>query len=117
MREIIIDGKEVRVMGCPMALLYYKQEFGSDLVGDFMRMQTAAKSDPTQFDSITPLQAAWAMAKAGSPKPKEFPSFEKWVGGLESFDFSDQELAEKLAAEINHGFFRRSAERRQKQKG
>lgn len=103
MREITVDGKQVRVMGCPMALLYYKQEFASDLVKDFGRMNG--------IDALTLMQITWAMAKAAAEKPKDFPSFEAWAAALESFDTTDDKnLMDPLAEEIGKGFFRQRYE-------
>mgnify|MGYP001120848229 CR=1 FL=1 len=103
MREITIDGKQVRVRATPLALLYYKQEFNADLLGDFMRLE-AVERDPGQFDSITMMQIVWAMLRAD--KPKKYPSFENWLETLENFDFSDEGLWKVVAEEAAEGFFR-----------
>jgi len=73
MREITIGEKTIRVRGTTLALLYYKQEFNTDLVGDLMSMQNMV-NDPSQFDALKFLQLIWAMAKADDAK--NFPSFE-----------------------------------------
>ena len=62
MREITIGEKTIRVRATPLALLFYKQEFKSDLIGDLMSMQNMA-NDPSQFDALKFLQLIWAMAK------------------------------------------------------
>lgn len=111
MREIVIDGKTVRVRATPLALLYYKQEFKSDLIGDLLKMQKMEK-DPSQFDSLLFVQIVWAMAKADNPKG--FPGFEKWLEDLGSFDFSDEGLLLAVMEEATDGFFRRGAGRRGK---
>ena len=103
MREITIDGKEVRVKATPLALLYYKQEFGSDLLGDLVKMQNI-EADMSQIDTVAILQLIWAMAKAD--EPKGFPSFEKWLSGFESFDLSDAEMFVAVMEEAADGFFR-----------
>lgn len=105
MREITIDGKQVRVRANPLALLYYKQEFKADLMGDLSKWQNVA-NDPASFDSIAFLQVVWAMAKAGSTKPTEFPSFATWLGTLESFDFNDETMLSQVTDEAIDGFFR-----------
>jgi len=51
MREITIGDKTIRVRATPLALLFYKQEFSVDLVGDLMSMQNMA-NDPSQFDAL-----------------------------------------------------------------
>lgn len=101
MREITIDGKEVRVRATPLALLFYKQEFNSDLVGDLAKMQEL-ETDPSKIDAVAVLQMTWAMAKADSPK--SFPSFEKWLSEFESFDISTVFM--DVVEEATDGFFR-----------
>ncbi len=103
MREITIDDKEVRVRATPLALLYYKQEHGSDLLGDLVKMQNV-EADMSQIDTVLLLQLIWAMAKAD--KPKDFPSFEKWLAGFESFDLSDVGMFTAVMEEAANGFFR-----------
>lgn len=103
MREITIDGKEIRVRATPLALLYYKQEFGSDLLGDLVKMQNI-EADMSRIDTVALLQLIWAMAKAD--KPKGFPGFEKWLAGFESFDLADTEMFVAVMEEAANGFFR-----------
>ena len=103
MREITIGDKQLRLRATPLALLFYKQEFGSDLVGDMMGMQEL-KTDPGQFDSVIFLQIIWALAKADNPK--DFPSFVTWVSSLDAFDFSDEEIMLAVMEEAVDGFFR-----------
>lgn len=105
MRIVTIDGKETRVRANPLALLYYRQEFGADLMGDMAKWQGAG-SDLGRFDSVVFLQLVWALAKAGSDKPAGFPDFAAWLGALESFDFGDQALLAAVSAEATDGFFR-----------
>lgn len=106
MREITIDGKEVRVRATPLTLLFYRQEFGSDLIGDLLKLQRM-EQDPSAFDSILLLQVIWALAK--TVQPKDFPSFERWVASLEVFDFSEPGLLEAVMEEAFEGFFRSQA--------
>ena len=103
MREIIVGGKQMRVRATPLALLYYRQEFKADLVGDLISMQEVA-SDPSQFDSIKMLQLIWAMNKAD--KPEGFPSFEGWLSSLDSIDFDDGDMMTAVIEEAADGFFR-----------
>lgn len=115
MREITIGEKQVRVRATPLALLYYKQEFGTDLVGDVVKLQ-AVEKDPSQIDSVVFLQMIWAMAKADAGPGNKFPSFYEWVSGLESFDITDQGLIGAIMEEAADGFFRgtKQGQRRQK---
>ena len=103
MREITIGEKQIRVRATPLALLYYKQEFNTDLIGDLMSMQVMS-SDPSQFDALKFLQLIWAMAKADDAKG--FPSFETWLGTVDSIDFADQDLLLAVVEEATDGFFR-----------
>lgn len=114
MREIEIDGKEVRVRANPLALLYYKQEFRSDLIADFVRVspspQKTEDGQSLEFDSVIFLQIVWAMAKAD--KPSGFPSFVKWLEGLGSFDFGSDKTLGAVVEEATDGFFRSARELR-----
>ena len=105
MREIIIGSKQIRVRATPLALLFYKQEFNADLIGDLMSMQNMA-NDPSQFDALKFLQLIWAMAKADDPKNAPAPSFETWLGSLDSFDFADADVMTAVVEEATDGFFR-----------
>lgn len=103
MREIQIGDKQLRLRATPLALLFYRQEFKSDLIGDLMSMQAMA-TDPSQFDALKFLQLIWVMAKAD--KPDGFPSFQTWLASLDSFDFADQDLLTAVMEEAVDGFFR-----------
>ena len=103
MREITIGEKTIRVRATPLALLYYRQEFKTDLIGDLISMQEMA-NDPSQFDSIKMLQLIWAMNKAD--KPEGFPSFEGWLSNLDSVDFADADIMTTVIEEATDGFFR-----------
>lgn len=106
MREIKIGEKTIRVRATPLALLYYKQAFGTDIVGDMVSMQGIEK-DPSRFDSIVLLQMMWAMAKADTGPGSKFPSFETWLSDLEGLDFSDPGMMLAVMEEVADGFFRR----------
>ena len=103
MREITIGEKQIRVRATPLALLYYRQEFKTDLIGDLISMQEMS-ADPSQFDALKFLQLIWAMAKADNPK--EAPSFETWLGILDGFDFTDADVMTAVVEEATDGFFR-----------
>ena len=103
MREITIGEKQIRVRATPLALLFYKQEFNTDLIGDLISMQEMA-TDPSQFDALKFLQLIWAMNKAD--KPEGFPSFEAWLAGMDSFDFADNDIMTAVIEEATDGFFR-----------
>jgi hypothetical protein len=103
MREIQIGDKTIRVRATPLALLYYKQEFNADLIGDLISME-ALETDPSQFDSIKVLQLIWAMNKADDAK--NFPNFEGWLSGLDGIDFADNDMMTAVIEEATDGFFR-----------
>jgi len=112
MTEIKIGEKEIRLRATPLALLYYKQEFKSDLLGDLIKMQDVAK-DISKIDTVTCLQLIWAMNKADN-FGKPFPSFEKWLAELESIDFSDPSFLVAAVEEAADGFL--GGSRKQKDK-
>lgn len=108
MRTIKIGEKEIGLKATPLALLFYKQEFGTDLVGDLVKMKDIAK-DPSKLDSVLVLQVTWAMAKAYEGVGKKFPDFVKWLAELESFDFTDVDVINAIMDEASDGFFRRGS--------
>lgn len=114
MREIKIGNKEVKIKATPLALLFYKQEFKSDLMGAMMKMQEV-KKDLSQIDSLAILQITWAMAKAADIK-STFPSFTKWLSELDSVDFSDKDFLWGVMEEATDGFFRTGSEQLRKSK-
>jgi len=106
MREVPIDGRQVRIRATPVALLYYKQAFGVDLTSDLLRMRGMTEENLEAFDGCVVLQMAWAMAKADQGPGKSFPSFEGWLTGMESVDLGDLALAAGVMEEAADGFFR-----------
>jgi len=103
MREIQMGDKTIRIRATFLALLYYRQEFKADLIGDLISMQNM-DDDPSQFDAIKFLQLIWAMAKADNAKG--FSSFEVWLGGFDSFNFADADVMTTVVEEATDGFFR-----------
>jgi hypothetical protein len=108
MRTIKIGEKEIGLKATPLALLYYKQEFKTDLIGDLLKMQALA-NDPSALDSVAILQIAWAMNKAAEGKGKTFPHFESWLEQFEYVDFSDADTMTAIMDEAADGFFRRGS--------
>jgi hypothetical protein len=103
MRTIKIGEQEIGLKATPLALLFYKQQFKSDLVSDLLKMQGLEKV-PSKLDGLLILQMAWAMAKAYEGVGKKFPDFASWLAELDGFDFS--ELATDVMEEAQDGFFR-----------
>lgn len=112
MKELIISDQKVRVRATPLALLFYKQEFNADLIGDFTKMEALDK-DISKLDSVYLLQLVWAMAKADK-YPEKFPGFIDWLAGLNGFDFSDPSLLKAALEEAAAGFFRRGKQQQVK---
>ncbi|MEI7027157.1 hypothetical protein [Paenibacillus sp. y28] len=112
MRELKLGEQTVRVRATPLALLFYKQEFKSDLLGDLMKMEHI-QNDPSKFDALSILQIIWAMAKADAYGGNPFPSFVSWLGTIEGLDLSDPGFMAAAMEEAVNGFFRsRGAEKR-----
>lgn len=104
MREIQIGEKMIRVRATPLALLFYKQEFKADLLGDLVKM-TDIENDISKLDTVAILQLIWAMSKADA-LGKQFPSFETWLAELDGIDLSDQTFFAAVLEEAKNGFFR-----------
>lgn len=77
MRKIDIFGKGVFLQGSPLTLLYYRNEFGTDLFRDFNAAMP--RNDEDTYDVTLVLQCAWAMARTAEPKTPQF------VAWMESF--------------------------------
>jgi hypothetical protein len=103
MRIIKIGEKEIGLKATPLALVYYKQAFKSDLVSDLLKMDGIEK-DPSKMDGVLFLQMAWAMAKACEGVGKKFPDFATWVAELDEIDL--EELTACVMEEARKGFFR-----------
>lgn len=104
MRDIKIGDKTVRVTASPVTLFIYKKEFGTDLVGDLIGLQTL-ENDPSTMDSTKFLQMAWAMAKTAN-LPDSFPDFVTWLNEFGYVDFSDENMMMGIVEEAEEGFFR-----------
>jgi hypothetical protein len=114
MREITIGDAKVRVRGTPLALLYYKQEFKSDLVGDLSKMGAIGSGSKgkkrelelEKLDTVIILQVTWAMAKADAGPGAQFPPFMAWLGEIAEFDLGAPEFLGAVMEEVVDGFFR-----------
>jgi len=104
MRELNIGEKTIRVRATPLALLFYKQEFKTDLLGDLLKMEHV-DTDASKLDMLAMLQIIWAMAKADS-YGQQFPSFEFWLNELGEIDLADPSFLVAAMEEAAHGFFR-----------
>ena len=124
MRELKIGDQTVRVRATPLALLFYRQEFKSDLLGDLLKMVQSlvgmeaiisgkgkvdfSKINLGAIDSVAFLQLIWAMAKADA-FGRQFPSFQEWVASLDSFDLFSGDTLTAVFEEAANGFFRSRA--------
>jgi hypothetical protein len=111
MRELNISDKKIRVRATPLALLYYKQAFKTDLLGDLIKLVDIEK-DLSKLDTVALLQLIWAMAKADA-FGSNFPSFEEWVGSLDTIDFSDPSFLKAALEEAADGFLCRGKQNKQ----
>lgn len=113
MRDINIGDQVVRVRATALALLYYKQEFKADLLGDLTRLTKMMKLnekgeqeiDFDNLDFLPILQIIWAMAKADK-FGNDFPPFQTWLGSIENINFGDPAFMSGAMEEAVDGFFR-----------
>lgn len=110
----MIGDKEVRVRATSLALLFYRQEFKSDLLADLSKLvdlKSGGEVDVEQmmerFDVVAIYQVVWAMAKADAFGKGEFPSFFKWFSELDSASLYDADVLVAVLEEAQEGFFRR----------
>ncbi|CCO08276.1 hypothetical protein [Desulforamulus hydrothermalis] len=100
MRELNIGGQVVRVRATPLALLYYRQEFGTALLSDMAKIKTGISG----FDHVLCLQIIWAMAKAENGPGKQFPSFETWLSSFDEINLFDTTFVTAALEEAARGF-------------
>jgi len=108
MRTVKIGDKELGLRATPLALLYYKQEFDTELISDLVSLQDMAgieDGDFSNFDSLKILQICYAMNKADN-FGKQFPGYEKWLSELNSIDFANEDFMMGVISEASDGFFR-----------
>lgn len=122
MREIKCRDTVVRVRASNLTLLFYKQEFKRDVVGDFSGMLAAVVGglatteggkfdlsalDLSKIDSIVWLQIVWAMAKSAEFKGNsDFPNFFEWVETTDDLEIFTKDSLLAVAEEAAKGFFR-----------
>ncbi|WP_277375836.1 MULTISPECIES: hypothetical protein [Paenibacillus] len=116
MRDLTIGSKQIRVKAGALALLFYKQEFKSDLLGDMLKMVGGnvgggpnVEIDPSSIDFLANLQMVWAMAKSAE-YPKPYDGFSTWLAALDDdLDFSDTTFFVGALEEATEGFFRQQS--------
>ncbi|KAF5036857.1 hypothetical protein DSECCO2_570750 [anaerobic digester metagenome] len=104
MREIKLGEKTYRVNASALALLFYRQEFGADLIKDFTKFSVEIERDKTNYDGLCLLQVLWAINKAAVIPAKQ-PSFEQWLAEMDSPDFSDVDFVGGILTTVSDGFF------------
>jgi hypothetical protein len=108
MRNVKFVDQELQMRATPLALLFYRQEFGRDLIADLSALRnwkTMASGDMSSFDSVLLLKVGYVMNRAANPaKALIFPKFEEWLGNL-NIDFSEPEWMVALVEEAVDGFF------------
>lgn len=108
MRKVKLGEKELALRASPLALLFYRQAFGRDLIGDLVSLQslqTLVTGDFSGLDTVLLLQLAYAMNRAAEPK-ENFPGFEQWLDELGRVDFGDTDWLLGVTEEAMDGFFR-----------
>ena len=108
MRTAIIGGKEIQLRANPLALLFYKQAFDSDLIADLLKLQSLQSlqdGDFSSLDTVSLFQIAYAMNKAAKPADV-FPTFEEWLAQFETIGFDDPQWIVDVVEEAADGFFR-----------
>ena len=108
MRTTNIGGKEIQLRANPLALLFYKQAFDSDLIADLLKLQSLQSlqdGDFSSLDMVSLFQIAYAMNKAAKPADV-FPTFEEWLAQFETVGFDDPQWIIDVVEEAADGFFR-----------
>lgn len=114
MKTVEINDKKIGLRASPMALLFYQQNFDSDLIADLAKfqeenMEKISNGDFKSFNSIKLLQMAWAMNKAAK-YPEQFPTFEEWLNQFDSFQVTNAKFIMGIIKEATDGFFRSGKE-------
>jgi len=107
-RTTNIGGKEIQLRANPLALLFYKQAFDSDLIADLLKLQSLQSlqdGDFSSLDMVSLFQIAYAMNKAAKPADV-FPTFEEWLAQFETIGFDDPQWIVYVVEEAADGFFR-----------
>jgi len=129
MREITIGDQQVKIRASNVALLFYKQEFSSDLITDFIKMLNVStmkfdgEGDPqldatdiedmlSRIDFVYIFQIAWAMAKAEALGKQDFPSFPTWFDSFPPGVALEENTLSEIMLEASAGFFSTAAARK-----
>jgi len=109
-RELMIGKKQIGVRATALALLYFEQEFGKDLLAELVKMKDIApkpgesiEDTVAKLDIMSFLKITWAMNKADKYGEK-FPSFEGWLFELGEIDLTDPGFILGALEEAGAGF-------------
>lgn len=134
MRELHTGENILPVRATPLTLLFYRQEFGTDMSTDFFTVMSGflaafpdakgkplselseADLDPTkltadslagaEFDVLAILRFVWAMAKTAA-HPTAWPTFESWLASIPNVDVYDPMFLSAALGVAADGLFRR----------
>lgn len=94
MRTVTIGDKQIALRANPLALFYYRQAFGQDMVAAVMelqsKMQLVGQGDFSGMDMVGIFQLAYAMHKAAEPNKVQM-SFEEWLGQFDGLGLGEEE--------------------------
>ncbi len=131
MRELKVGEATLPVKATPLSLLFYRQEFGSDMTKDFLTVMkgfismfpgasgknledlseldvsgvTMDSISAAEIDTLGVLKLVWAMAKAGC-YPEPWPRFEPWVASLDGVTVLDESFFAAALEVAADGLFR-----------
>lgn len=108
MREVRVGNRDVRVIGSPMTLFFYKKEFNADLIGDVLSF-TKFHDDIGEMKGLEVLQIIWALEKTANAG-KVFPGFETWLSEFEYLDFGSEDMLSAVMEVAEKAFFRKHEE-------
>ena len=94
MRTVTIGDKQIALRANPLALFYYRQAFGSDMMADVMhlsqQMQKLGEGDFSGLDLVGIFKVAYAMHKTAEPNKVQM-SFEEWLSQFDGFGLGEEE--------------------------
>lgn len=105
MKQIKIGDKTVNIKAAPPGLIFYKREFGKEILDDFPSM-IEKEGEKTVLNSEIFLQVVWVMAKTAAGPGAPFPSYEDWLWGLGNINLRDSQMFVAVQEEAFQGFFR-----------
>jgi len=94
MRTVTIGDKQIALRANPLALFYYRQAFGQDMVAAVMelqsKMQLVGQGDFSGMDMVGIFQLAYAMHKAAEPNTVQM-SFEEWLSQFDGLGLGEED--------------------------